>query len=122
MKRSRIQVKRGIVSQVGRSTVRGGRMIELNGAVRPLERFSLLLGGDVFFVPCEWGTKKPLLTYAERPFASTKSEAYRALFESEPTNIAVYLGKASGGLCAIDFDRDEDLVAFLAVNPALQAT
>ena len=28
----------------------------------------------------------------------------------------------SGGLCALDFDRDEDLAAFLAVNPALAAT
>ena len=28
----------------------------------------------------------------------------------------------SGGLCALDFDQDEDLAAFLAVNPALAAT
>jgi len=34
--------------------------------------------------------------------------------------MAVYLGKASGGLCAIDFDRDEDLAAFLAVNPQVR--
>lgn len=27
-----------------------------------------------------------------------------------------------GGLCALDFDQDEDLAAFLAVNPALAAT
>ncbi len=91
-------------------------------AVRPLDRFTSMLGADVFFVPCEWGTKKPLVTYVERPFASTKSEAYGAIFEREPTNIAVYLGKASGGLCSIDFDSDEDLVAFLAVNPGLEAT
>lgn len=88
----------------------------------PLLRFTSLLGEEVFFVPCEWGTKKPLLTYVERPFAGTKSEAYRAIFEVEPTNIAVYLGKASGGLCAIDFDADEDLAAFLAVNPKLANT
>ena len=81
-----------------------------------------LLGTDVFFVPCEWGTKKPLVTYVERPFEGTKSPAYRALFEGEPRNIAVYLGKASGGLCAIDFDADEDLVAFLAANAKLART
>jgi P4 family phage/plasmid primase-like protien len=34
----------------------------------------------------------------------------------------VYLGKASGGLCAIDCDADEDMVAFLAANPALANT
>jgi len=88
----------------------------------PLQRFTALLGEDVFFVPCEWGTKKPLVTYVERPFAGTKSEAYRGIFEVEPTNIAVFLGKASGGLCAIDFDADADLAAFLAVNPALATT
>src|SRR5512141_1148459 len=88
----------------------------------PLGRFTPLLGEDAFFVPCEWGTKKPLVTYVERPFEGTKSEAYRALFEVQEVNIAVYLGKASGGLCAIDFDRDEDLAAFLAVNPKLAET
>ena len=88
----------------------------------PLKVFTGLLGEDVFFVPCEWGTKKPLLTYVERPFEGTKSEAYRAIFDAEPTNVAVYLGKASGGLCAIDFNADEDLAAFLELNPALTAT
>jgi hypothetical protein len=88
----------------------------------PVETLTRLLGEEVFFVPCEWGTKKPVVTYVERPFEGTKSPAYRALFESEPRNIAVYLGKASGGLCAIDFDADEDLAAFLAANPRLART
>src|ERR1043166_4349575 len=87
-----------------------------------LGRFTALLGEDVFFVPCEWGTKKPLVTYVERPFESTKTEAYRAIFAVQDVNVAVYVGQASGGLCAIDFDDDEDLSAFLAVNPKLGAT
>jgi P4 family phage/plasmid primase-like protien len=62
------------------------------------------------------------LTYTERPFEGTKSDAYRAVLEQPETNIAVYLGQASGGLCAIDFDTDEDLAAFLAVNPKLETT
>jgi len=81
-----------------------------------------LLGGDAYFVPCEIGTKLPLVTYVERPFAGTKSDAYRALFNAQPVNIAVYLGKASGGLCAIDFDRDDDLASFDALNPELRST
>src|SRR3954462_1960870 len=81
-----------------------------------------LLGHDVFFFSCERGTKKPLVTYVERPFEGTKTEAYRALFAVQDVNVAVYLGKASGGLGAIDFDRDEDLAAFLAVNPAVAET
>ncbi len=92
----------------------------INGSV--VGKFEALLGSDVFFVPCEWGTKKPLVTYTDRPFESTRSDAYRAVLNGSETNIAVYLGKASGGLCAIDFDRDEDMTAFLAVNPKLAAT
>ena len=76
----------------------------------------------MFFVPCEWGTKKPLLTYVERPFESTKGEAYRAVLANAETNIAVYLGKASGSLCSVDFDLDADLAAFLALNPKLATT
>ena len=88
----------------------------------PLERFTSLLGDDVFFVPCEWGTKEPLITYVERPFEGTRTPAYRAVFDATETNIAVYLGQASGGLCAIDFDADEDLAAFLSVNSQLTDT
>jgi hypothetical protein len=28
-----------------------------------LKRFEALLGDNVFFVPCEWDTKEPLLTF-----------------------------------------------------------
>jgi phage/plasmid-associated DNA primase len=87
-----------------------------------LKSLETLLGEDAFFVPCEWGTKKPLVTYVERPFEATKTDAYRALFSVQDVNVAVYLGEASGGLCAIDFDRGEDLAAFLDANPALGAT
>ena len=88
----------------------------------PLETIESLLGTGTFFVPCEWGTKKPLVTYTERPFEATKTDAYRAVLNQPQVNLAVYLGKASGGLCAIDFDADDDLAAFLALNPVLAAT
>jgi P4 family phage/plasmid primase-like protien len=87
-----------------------------------LEKFEALFGTNTFFVPCEWGTKKPLVTYTERAFEATKSDAYRALLNQSQVNLAVYLGQASGGLCAIDFDADADLDAFLALNPTLAAT
>ena len=38
----------------------------------PLDYLIKLLGDDVFFVPCERGTKKPLVTYVERPAESTQ--------------------------------------------------
>jgi P4 family phage/plasmid primase-like protien len=97
-------------------------MSEAGENTSPLTKLTAMLGEDVYFVPCERGTKRPLVTYVQRPFESTKTDAYHALFAAGDTNIAVYLGKASGGLCAIDFDRDEDLAAFLAVNPKLAAT
>ena len=88
----------------------------------PLEKVESLFGPSAFLVPCEWGTKKPLVTYVGRPFGATKTAPYRPVFEVQEVNVAVYLGKASGGLCAIDFDRDEDVEAFLAVNPGLANT
>jgi P4 family phage/plasmid primase-like protien len=90
--------------------------------MNPLEKIESLLGANTFFVPCEWGTKKPLVTYTERSFEGTQSDAYRAVLNLPQVNLAVYLGQASGGLCAIDFDADADLDAFLALNPKLAAT
>ncbi len=87
--------------------------------VSPLQRYTKHLGERAFFVPCIWGTKTPILTYKERPLEGTKTDAYKAVFDAQPTNIAVYLGKASDGLCAIDFDHDPDLTAFMAANPKL---
>ena len=87
-----------------------------------LERVTELLGTDIFFVPCHWGTKRPKVTYVDRTFGSTKSSEYINLFNGEPTNIAVYLGKSSAGLCSIDFDNDPDLEAFLKLNPKLAMT
>jgi P4 family phage/plasmid primase-like protien len=99
------------------------REFETNAKTWPaLARFTALLGEDVFFVPCERGTKKPAVTYTDRPFALTQSDAYRGLFDALNANVAVYLGAASGGLCAIDFDQDEDLAAFDALNPTLAGT
>ncbi len=88
----------------------------------PLDRVVSLLGGEVFLVPCIRGTKRPAVTYTQRPFEATQTPAYRYLLASDEFNIAVYLGQMSRGLCALDFDRDEDLAAFLAVNPTLATT
>jgi P4 family phage/plasmid primase-like protien len=110
-----IDLQKAPIPPIGRA---GGASAPLTA----LDRMVGLLGPDVFFVPCEWGTKKPILTYVERPFESTKSDAYRAVLEQPDTNIAIYLGQSSGGLCAIDFDSDEDLAAFLELNPKLATT
>jgi hypothetical protein len=90
--------------------------------MNPLETIEPLLGADAFLVPCIQGTKMPAVTYTQRPFEATRTPAYRHALASGEFNIAVYLGQMSGGLCALDFDQDEDLAAFLAVNPPLAAT
>ena len=90
--------------------------------MNPLETTEQLLGTDVFLVPCIHGTKQPAVTYTQRPFEATQTPAYRFALASGEFNLAVYLGKMSGGLCALDFDQEEDLVAFLAVNPSLANT
>ena len=97
-------------------------MTQTNGAISACEKITGLLGADAFLVPCLRGTKIPAVTYTQRPFEATQTPAYRHLLASDDFNIAVYLGKMSAGLCALDFDRDEDLAAFLAVNAPLAAT
>ncbi|MEI8045635.1 MAG: bifunctional DNA primase/polymerase, partial [Verrucomicrobiota bacterium] len=87
-----------------------------------LDRVAGLLGSDAFLVPCIRGTKVPAVTYTQRPFEATQTPAYRYALASGEFNIAVYLGEMSGGLCALDFDKDEDLTAFLALNPVLAGT
>ena len=91
-------------------------------AQTPLAKVTSLLGEDIFLVPCHWGTKVPAVTYTQRPVEATRTAAYQALLASGEFNLAVYLGALSGGLCAIDVDDDDDLAAFLAVNPKLVAT
>lgn len=82
-----------------------------------IDRIFDLLGDGTFYVPCEPGTKRPIVTYADREFKDTLTGPYRSLVRE--SNVAVYLGAASGGLCAIDFDTDEPLDAFLKSNPRL---
>lgn len=84
-----------------------------------LDRLEALLGDPVFWVPVHSGTKVPAVTYTNRPYAATRSDAYREMLRGD-VNLAVYLGSASGGLCAIDFDDEDDLIAFMQVNPALR--
>jgi putative DNA primase/helicase len=75
------------------------------------------LGTPLFPVPCRPGTKIPMVKYTQETLESTRRPAYQALLEQ--SNVAIRLGEHSGGLCAIDFDDDQSLEAFLKVNPAL---
>lgn len=78
------------------------------------------LGTPLFLVPQEPGTKMPMVKYTQETMESTRREVYRAMLEHG--NVAVRLGEWSGGLCAIDFDDEGSLEAFLRVNPVLQGS
>ena len=99
-----------------------GPELEMQSVTNSLDKVEAVLGQGAFLVPCIRGTKMPAVTYTQRPFEATQTPAYRFALASGEFNIAVYLGQMSGGLCALDFDRDEDLAAFLAVNPVLAMT
>ena len=78
------------------------------------------LGTPLFMVPQSPGTKIPMVKYTQETMESTKRDVYRAMLEHG--NVAVRLGEFSGGLCAIDFDDEGSLEAFLKVNPVLQGS
>jgi hypothetical protein len=63
-------------------------------------------------------TKRPLQAYRDRVDAFFFSPAWRDLCSGE-VNLAVMLGRRSGGLCTIDFDVDEFGAAWDAVNPQI---
>ena len=81
-----------------------------------------LLGDDVVLLPCGKGEKgsrwekwqeHTIEKMREQPYLSALGRAH---------NIAVLLGKASGGLCTIDIDDDDSIEPFLALNPKLRET
>lgn len=86
----------------------------------PVEKIRQLLG-DVVLIPIYRLTKKPVgKSWQLRTRESMRDPVYLRSFAGK--NIGVSLGKASGGLCTIDFDRDADVEPFLEKNPRLRDT
>ncbi len=80
-----------------------------------------LLGHDVVLIPVHAGKKRPVHNgWTQTTLASMIDPAYVASLHRG--NIGVALGANSGGLCAVDLDVDEDVEAFLTLNPKLRAT
>ena len=77
------------------------------------------LGDGVVLVPVPPGQKGPTQPgWNKATIERMNDPAYLA--ELNVSNIGVLLGKASGNLCSIDIDRDEDVEPFLELNPRLQ--
>ena len=81
-----------------------------------------LLGHQTVLLPVEAREKGARLKrWNELTFEKTQNEYYQSLLQTH-RNHGVLLGKASGGLCAIDVDDDDGVEPFLKINPRLQLT
>ena len=87
-----------------------------------VESLRALLGQDVVLLPIPAGEKGPRFKgWQDTTTAAMSDPDYLARL-NHGGNIGVLLGKPSNGLCSIDVDDDQDLDAFLKLNPALQTT
>ena len=82
-----------------------------------VERLLALLGKGALLLAWPWGTKGTKKPWGHLTVAAMGSPEYLRALEAE--NIGVALGGKSNNLCSIDWDSDEWLERFLAVNPAL---
>ena len=91
------------------------------GSYHILEELQELLGNKVVLIPIPRGQKGPVTKgWQKISQAQMQDPCYQAQLANG--NIGVLLGTASDGLCAIDIDSDEELEAFLTLNPILPGT
>jgi hypothetical protein len=77
---------------------------------------------DAVLLPIRRGTKRPnRKEWQKLSFADTQEPNFQRSLASASA-IGVLLGRASGGLCSIDFDDDEFLKRFLEMNAKLKGT
>jgi len=83
-----------------------------------IKRLYELLGPEAVLLQIKKGTKKPLTPgWQDTKFAATQTDEYQAALAKG--NVGVLLGRASGGLCAIDIDDDELMHEFFELNRGL---
>jgi phage/plasmid-associated DNA primase len=82
-------------------------------------RLQRLLGQDIVLVWTKPGEKSPSFKgWPQTTLETMRDPRYLKQLRSG-CNLAVLLGKASGGICSIDIDDDRDVAPFLEANPAL---
>lgn len=86
----------------------------------PVQSVLELLGSDVILVPCRLRTKIPAMRWGEVALEKMSSPGYLAKLAKG--NIGVVLGRRSGGLCTLDIDSDDNMSAFLDLNPDICQT
>lgn len=86
-----------------------------------LEKLYRLLGNETVLLPVPSKKKGPTFKgWQSIRFSDTQTEDWQHRLSIG--NIGVLLGKASGGLCAIDVDDDDLMEEFLQLNPGLRQT
>ncbi|MBL9138656.1 MAG: bifunctional DNA primase/polymerase [Verrucomicrobiales bacterium] len=83
-----------------------------------LQQLERVLGPGVLVVPCAQRSKRPIRPYQDRLDELFFVPPWRELCASE-VNLAVLLGRRSGGLCTIDFDIADFGFAWDDANPVI---
>jgi hypothetical protein len=91
----------------------------MNAAPHVLE-LRQLLGDDVLLLPWPLGKKGDKRCWKHLTAEAMNEPAH--LLKLAAGNIGVALGRVSGNLCSLDIDNDEEMAAFLALNPSIGNT
>jgi phage/plasmid-associated DNA primase len=84
-----------------------------------VEKLRDLLGNDIILLPIRPGSKKPIPKNWQNTTPTQMQDPEYLAQLNHGGNVGVLLGH---GRATIDFDRDEDVEAFLALNPRLRET
>ncbi len=89
------------------------------GTGKQVDELRALLGRETVLLPIPSGRKGPIITgWQNTKLEDMDNAGYLARLATG--NIGVLLGSKSAGLCAIDVDGDDELTAFLELNPILR--
>jgi hypothetical protein len=81
-----------------------------------------ILGSKTVLLKIPFGLKAPGTKQWQNTSINEMTPAYLEELATGQYNIGVLQGKPSSGLCSIDIDHDEDVPAFLELNPALRTS
>lgn len=81
-----------------------------------------ILGSKTVLLKIPFGSKAPRTKQWQSTSIDEMTPAYLEELATGRYNIGVLQGKPSSGLCSIDIDHDEDVPAFLELNPALRTS
>jgi P4 family phage/plasmid primase-like protien len=86
-----------------------------------VQQIQSVLGNNAVLLPIASGSKAPTLPAWHQTTLQQMSDPTH-LARLNEGNIGVLLGTASGNLCSIDIDNDQDVDTFVGLNPKLATT